>query len=191
MPSTHSRRLGVAGALVAGLAITGVAVAQSDTNQSGTTAHRADKSTVSGESNATVERQRGIVLEGSAPGIAVTVYENSVHGNSIQLVLGDPDEGSFGHLEQSEPFVVDGVLDATVDVDGRTVTLSGTVAPSGRPARLVEPLQDAGEQIVARGTNTPLVADVVLNVDGASAPLEFAPAFAYDLEVRKVTLYGN
>lgn len=112
----------VAGALVAGLAITGVAVAQSGGDQA------ADRKIVVAASKPDVERQQGIVLEGSAPGLAATI---------------------------------------------------------------VEPLQDNGEQIVSKGTNTPLRADVVMSLDGTTIPLDFVPAFAYDLQVRKVALGGS
>jgi len=144
----------------------------------------------------TVEHQAGVVLEGTADlggtPVLVTVYDNSRYGSSIQVVLGDPDEGGhIGYAEQATPYVVDGRLDATVQVDGRPLTLTGTVTPAGRPTRLVEPMQDGGEQLITRGTNTDLVADVNLGYRGDTASVAFAPAFAFDLEVRRVTLYGN
>jgi hypothetical protein len=147
------------------------------------------------EAPTSVETQRGLVLEGSGEinglDVQVTVYENSLYGNSVQVVVGDPDEGNIGAFEQAAPFVVDGELSATVQIGGKSATLSGTVESNGRPERVVEPIQDGGEQMVTRGTNTALSADVTLTFDGASAPVDFAPAFAYELEVRKVTLYGR
>ena len=165
--------------LFGGAAGTGMAVAHSPEEQSAAT------------SRTTSERQHGLVLEGSAPGVMVFVYENSLHGNSVQVVLGDPDDDRIGYAEQAEPFVVEGVLSATVEIDGQPVTIDGTVSPGGRPTRIVEPMQDGGEQIVTRGTNTPLAVDASLTTAGSSVPLEFAPAFAYDLSVRRVTLYGR
>jgi hypothetical protein len=147
------------------------------------------------EAPTSVETQRGLVLEGSGQingvSLQVTVYENSLYGNSVQVVLGDPDEGNIGAAEQDAPFVVEGELDATVRIGGRSATLSGTVESTGRTERVVEPVQDGGEQIVTRGTNTALLTDVTLTYDGASVPVEFAPAFAYELQVRKVSLYGR
>ena len=135
------------------------------------------------------------MLEGSgeAGGLAVsaTVYENDRYGNSVQVVLGNPDDDRIGYAEQEQAFLVDGHLTATVEIEGRAAVLSGTVVPSGRPERLVDPGQDAGEQRVVRGTHTALVTDVVLTYDGITVPLQFSPAFAYDLEVRSVDLYGN
>ena len=139
-----------------------------------------------------VEIQRGVVLEGYGDGAFVTVYENSRYGNSLQVVLGDPDEGGHvGYVEQSDPVVVDGVLTVTLDIDGFPAELSGTVTPTGRPERLVEPMQDAGEQLVTRGTHTRLLTDITLSYRGTVVSLAFDPAFAYDLEVRRTTLYGS
>lgn len=142
-----------------------------------------------------VERQSGIVMEGSAElngtPIAVTVYENSLYGNSIQLVLGDPEDDHIGHVEQQAPFVVDGHLAAEVRLDGDVVALFGTVEATGRPERSTEPTRDAGEQIVSRGTHTQLATDVTLSWGGEQVAVTFAPAFAYDLEVQRVDLYGG
>ena len=182
--------------LIAGLGIAGAATA----DDAAKPVQRPTPTTVTSDSadqaNVNVEHQRGIVLEGSGLAgdlpVAVTVYENSLHGNSIQLVLGDPDNGGqIGFVEQADPFVVHGVLDATVDVDGRTVELTGTVEETGRTTKVTEPIQDAGEQVVSKGTHTQLLTDVTLSIDEESVALEFAPAFAYDLEIRKVALYGN
>ncbi len=138
-----------------------------------------------------VEHQAGKVMEGTADGVMVTVYENSMYGSSIQVVLGDPDEENFGYVEQAGPFVHDGVLDVTIDVKGTPVRLHGTVTETGRPEKIRESYQDAGQQIVDKGTHTQLATDVDVTIRGTSAPVSFAPAFAYDLESRKVTLYGR
>jgi hypothetical protein len=200
MHTNTTRLVLVATTLVAGLGIAGAAVAQGGENpaQSTTVADPA-RQTVPAQpptqNTPTVEQERGIVLEGSgeADGLAAstTVYENDRYGNSVQVVLGDPDDDRIGYAEQAQPFVVDGHLTATVEIDGRPAVLSGTVVASGRPERLVDPGQDAGEQRVVRGTHTALVTDVTLSYDGTTVPLQFAPAFAYDLEVRTVDLYGN
>jgi hypothetical protein len=145
-------------------------------------------------SRVTVEHQAGVVMEGTTSvgtPLMVTVYENSKYGNSIQVVLGDPDDENFGYVEQAGAFIEDGVLDVTIDVKGTPVTLRGSVVETGRPENIRESYQDAGQQIVDKGTHTQLGADVVAIVDGDSAPVSFAPAFAYDLESRKVTLYGR
>jgi hypothetical protein len=182
-------RLGLAAGALVVLSAAGVAAAQAA--PSGT----ADRSTASTpvveHGSPTVEQQTGIVVEasGSARGItaSVTLYENSEHGNSVQVVLG---EDLIGYAEPAG-LVVDGAVNATVEIDGKQATVTGTLSPSGRPEKLVEPTQDAGEQVVTRGTHTPLVGDLTVTYDGVSVPLHLDTAFAYDLEVRRVALYGH
>jgi hypothetical protein len=194
MRNIHPKLILVGSLLVAGLSVAGAATADTPaTEQRGTTSPAAvDPSPKSGVD---VERQRGIVLEGAGVidglDVTATVYENSLHGNSIQVVVGDPDDGQIGFVEQEQPFAVDGVLRATVEIDGKTAELTGTVEETGRATRVTEPVQDAGEQIISKGTHTQLLADVNLTFDGDVAKLAFAPAFAYDLEIRKVDLYGR
>lgn len=191
MSTTHST-------LRLGLATAGVAAAIAATlTGAGASTSAAEPSSYSTESVATptrVETQRGLVLEGtgSVGGQAVTVYlnENSTYGNSLQVVLGDPEDDQIGFLEQATPFVTDGVLDVVVDVAGTPVRLSGTVTPTER-TKVVEPLQDGGEQLVTRGTHTQLATAIIASIGGASGELAAAPAFAFDLEVRRVALYGG
>lgn len=187
-------------ATAAALTLTLAAAATAGTAGAPATKGRAAEATTqsvqaAAEAPTSVEIQRGLVLEGSGEingaSLQVTVYENSLYGNSVQIVVGDPDEGNIGASEQTAAFVVGGQLNASVQIGGKTATLSGTVESTGRPERVVEPIQDAGERIVTRGTNTALRANVTLTFDGAAAHVEFAPAFAYELEVRKVSLYGR
>ena len=143
-----------------------------------------------------VEHQVGKVLEGTAvlgdgTPVMTTIYENSMHGSSVQVVLGDPDDENIGYVEQAGPFFQAGVIDVTVDVNGTPVRFQGTATETGKPTKIVEPIQDGGEQIVTRGTNTPLATDITVTAGSASAAVEFAPAFAFDLVSRKVTLYGR
>jgi hypothetical protein len=178
-----------AGALVV-LTAAGVAAAQAAPSGA------ADRSTTSSPAvdrgSPAVEQQSGIVVEasGSAAGItaSVTLYENSEHGNSVQVVLG---EDLIGYAEPASALVVDGTVEQSVLVDGTPATVTGTLTGSGRPEKLVEPMQDAGEQIVTRGTHTALVGDLTLTYDGVTVPLHLDNAFAYDLEVRRVALYGR
>lgn len=190
MFSTTLRRAGLAGVATATLA--GLLATAAPTNATDSRTERADRvGATTAAARPLVEHQAGIVLECTGDGVLVTVYENAVYGNSATVVLGDPDAGHFGYAEQTAPFLVDGQLSVVVDVEGVTATVTGSVAPNGQPTRIVEPMQDAGEQIVTRGTNTPLAADLVADIAADVVPLDCAPAFAYDLEVRKVTLYGN
>lgn len=191
-------RLGVATIALLGLSAAGVAAAQAapSTAQERPTrsAQGVDRGVDQGVDQAapTVEHQSGIIVEASGNSgsttASVTVYENSQYGNSVQVVLG---EDLIGYAEPATAVLVDGAVDVTVEVDGRTATLTGTLAPAGRPEKTVEPTQDAGEQIVTRGTHTALAGELTLTYDGVTVPLHLDNAFAYDLEVRRVALYGH
>ena len=197
MHITTKHFLVVGAVLVSGLGVAGAAVAGTPENTRPTAASPAAAATATATENGNVrvETQHGLVLEGSGTlggqPVMVTVYENSLHGSSVQVVLGDPEDDQIGYAEQAAPFVVDGVLDATVEIDGRLAHLEGSVQESGRPTKLTEPIQDAGEEIITKGTHTQLVTDVTIDYAGTTASLAFAPAFAFDLETRKVALYGN
>ena len=167
-----------AGLVAAGLGAAGAALASVPSEHAGP--------------RTTVETQRGIVLECHGEGVQATVYENSRYGNSLVVIVGDPGDDLFGSVERDAPFVVDGRLDETVAVrGGHTATIAGTLAPTGRPTRITEPVQDAGEQVVSRGTNRPLATDLVVTVDGTATPVTCDPAFTFDLEVRRTRLYGG
>lgn len=183
-------RLGVATIALLGLSAAGVAAAQAAPS----TAQERPTTSAQGvdRGEPTVEHQTGIVVEASGTSgsttASVTVYENSQYGNSVQVVLG---EDLIGYAEPATAVLVDGAVDVTVEVDGRTATLTGTLAPAGRPEKTVEPTQDAGEQIVTRGTHTALAGELTLTYEGVTVPLHLDNAFAYDLEVRRVALYGH
>jgi hypothetical protein len=194
MRKIHTKLILVGSLLVAGLGVAGAATAN-DTPTSEPSGTTAPVAVDHPESGVNVEHQRGIVLEGAGViggrDVTVTVYENSLHTNTIQVVVGDPDDGLIGFVEQEQSFVINGVLEASVEIDGQTSDLKGTVEETGRAKKVTEPVQDAGEQIISKGTHTQLLVDVNLSFDGDSAKLAFAPAFAYDLEIRKVALYGR
>ena len=189
--NTISTRFAIATAvLVAGIGITGATVAQGgepqDTGRQAGATTPAETPPDTARVRATHE-QHGTVLEGtgSAGGRTVTVYvyENDVHGNSAQVVLGDPADDRIGAVEQEQAFVVDGMLTASVAIEGRSATITGTVSPSGAETTRVDPALDS-EPTVVRGTHTPLDADLVVTYGGTTVPLQVSPAFAYDLVVR-------
>lgn len=190
MKNTTTRFVVGAALLAAGIGITGAAVAQGDEPRA---AERRASTTPAEETPPDTARarptheQHGVVIEGTggAGGRALTVYvyDNDAHGSSVQVVVGDPGDDRIGAAEQDEAFVVDGRLSATVDIDGRTATITGTVAPSGADATPVDPSLDS-EPTVLRGTHTPLNADLVVTYGGRTVPLQVSTAFAFDLTVR-------
>lgn len=194
MKNTTARRAGIAlgAVLLAGSLAAGAAQAA----RAPESAPRATTAAAPATDTVHLETERGHVLEGYAEvggvPVTLTVYENSTHGNFAQVVLGDLEQdGAIGSVEQTDPFIVDGQLDLTLEVGGSPFELHGTVTPVGKAERLTEALQDNGEQVVSRGTHRQLDVDVTATYAGHSGAVSFAPAFAYDLTTRRVALYGN
>jgi hypothetical protein len=79
--------------------------------------------------------ERGIVLEchGEAHGLQVwtSVYENQRYGNVVQVVIGDPDDGHGNSKDTDEKFLVDGVVKASVKVDGKRALVEGAAERHG------------------------------------------------------------
>ncbi len=140
--------------------------------------------------------ERGIVVEctghvGTGAGgtdVWTSVYENSRYGNTVQVVLGDPDEGHGKNKEQDAKFLQDGVLTASLKVEGTPVAIGGTAERRGKRIKVYESIDDAGMRVVTKGFHRRLRTDLVVTVDGVSAPLTCKPAFYYDLQVKRIPI---
>jgi len=140
--------------------------------------------------------EKGIVVEctgevhDGTESLAVwtSVYENSRFGNSVQLVLGDPDEGNGKLKEQQGKFLVGGQLEAKISVKGTRVVIAGTAERRGKRTKVDEVIEDAGMQVVSKGFHRRLRTDLTVTVAGVSAPLACAPAFFYHLRVKKTPI---
>ncbi len=134
--------------------------------------------------------ERGIVIEctGDAHGVQVwtSVYENQRYGNTVQVVIGDPDDGNGNLRETDEKFLVDGAVKASVKVDGKKAVIKGTAVRYGARSRVYEEYGDAGFLIKTRGFHRQLRTDLVATYAGKVVPLTCDPAFYYDLEVKKI-----
>lgn len=133
-----------------------------------------------------IVRERGIVLEGRGTWrgqpVTVFVYENQEHGNSLQIVVGDPDGKHAISVGQGrDAYVVDGVLNVGLDVDGDLAVVEGSVTESGHPEPVTEPAPD-GDLVTAAGKHTRLLVDATFEYRGTIVDLTFTEAFAYDLE---------
>ncbi|HET9499188.1 MAG TPA: hypothetical protein VFO98_02890 [Marmoricola sp.] len=190
MHTTPARRaaLALSVALVGGSVLAGAAYA-SDEPATSTTASPAASTPVQ------VTREHGSILEGYAvvggTPVLITLYENSTHGSSLQVVVGDPEEDRIGYVEQAGAFIVEGNLDVTLPVGEEQLRLRGTVTGTGQLDPVDERVKDNGFQIITSGTHEQLAAQVTVDHAGESAGATFAPAIAYDLEVRKIRLYGG
>jgi len=178
MNKQTSRGLAAVGALVAGLA---------GTVLSGATISSADAAAAP-----EWKSERGVVIEctGNAQGLQVytSVYENHRYGNTVQVVLGDPDDGNGASRNTEDRFLVDGVVRAQVKVDGKRATIKGTAERRGARTKVREEHEDAGFLIKVRGFHRRLHTDLVATYAGKTVPLTCDTAFYYDLEVKKIPL---
>ena len=136
--------------------------------------------------------ERGIVIEcrGDAHGVQVwtSVYENQRYGNTVQVVIGGPDDGNGNSKNSDEKFLVDGVVHASVKVDGKKAVIKGTAERYGARSKVYEEYDDAGFLIKTRGFHRQLDTDLVATYAGKTVPLTCDPAFYYDLEVKKIPI---
>ena len=136
------------------------------------------------------ERERGIVLEctGHAHGVQVyaSLYENQRYGNTLQVVLGDPDDGNGASKETDDKFVVDSVVKASVKVGGKRVLVEGVAERHGPRTKVYDEYEDAGYLVKTRGYHRQVVTDMGARYAGKVIPLACDTAFAYDLEVKKI-----
>lgn len=135
---------------------------------------------------ATTVRERGIVLEGTGiwrgQPVKVFVYENQKYGNALQIVVGDPDgKHAIGAGEGRGPYVVDGVLNVGLDVDGDLAVVKGSVTESSDPRQAAESAPD-GELVTAEGTHTPLLVEATFTYRGKTVDLKFTRALGYALK---------
>ena len=136
--------------------------------------------------------ERGHVIEcsGDAHGVQVwtSVYENQRYGNTVQVVIGDPDAGHGNSKNSDEKFLVDGAVLASVRVDGKKAVIKGTAERHGARSKVYDEYDDAGFHIKTRGFHRQLATDLVATYAGKTVPLTCDPAFYYDLEVKKIPI---
>jgi hypothetical protein len=136
--------------------------------------------------------ERGIVIEcrGQAHGVQVwtSVYENQRYGNTVQVVIGDPDDGNGNLRNTDDKFLADGVVNASVKVHGKKAVIKGVAERYGARTKVYEEYDDAGFLIKTRGFHRQLRTDLVARYDGTVVPLTCDPAFSYDLEVKKIPI---
>jgi len=136
--------------------------------------------------------EHGIVIEcsGDAHGVQVwtSVYENQRYGNIVQVVIGGPDAGHGNSRNSDDKFLVDGVVKASVKVDGKRAAVKGTAERYGARSKVYEEFDDAGILIKTRGFHRQLETDLVATYAGKTVPLTCDPAFYYDLEVKKIPI---
>ncbi|CAL9358137.1 hypothetical protein [Streptomyces sp. Tu 3180] len=139
----------------------------------------------------TVTREKGHVLActGTASGVEVTadLYDNDVFGTHAAVSVRTPDDeyvrggeteaGLFRKGRVEREFVVGSETSGTA----RTVVISGAYVRSGLPKRVHEVYDEPYGQVVTKGWNYPLKADVTARTMGQQVKLTCGDAFAYKL----------
>jgi hypothetical protein len=139
----------------------------------------------------TVTREKGHVLActGTAAGVevAVDLYENNVFGTHAAVSVQTPDDqyvqggeteaGLFHKGRVEREFVVDSESSGSA----HTVVVSGVYTRSGLPKRVHEVYDEPFGQVVTKGWNYPLKADVTVRTMGRQVKLTCGDAFAYKL----------
>ncbi len=171
---------------LAGLAVIGMAAAGVLTAAPSSAAPALERSA------RTTTVERGVVLEctGSAHGTDayVNVYENDRYANYLQVVLND-DPDLAASREPADLWRA-GKVRGAIRVGGERAVVRGTAIRVGRPTRVHEELDDAGQHIVSDGVHRRLRTDLVLRYDGVRIPLTCDTAFAYRLTVTKTDTTG-
>lgn len=190
---TATRSLVLGGVLAGVLALGAVQASGDDAPVAELKAGSSSRSTQAAvdddRSKAPTTSERGIVLEGTGTWrgrpVAIFVYENQRYGNSLQMVIGDPDgDHAIGAGEGRDPYVIDGVLDVGLEVDGDLAVVRGSVIESGDPRPATGSDTD-GELVATTGTHTPLLVEATFDYRGETVDLRFATSFAYDLESQR------
>ena len=84
--------------------------------------------------------------------------------------------------------LVDGVVKASVKVDGKRALVEGAAERHGARTKVYEQFDDAGFLIKTRGFHRPLLTDMGFRYAGTYVPLVCDTAFVYDLEVKKIPI---
>jgi hypothetical protein len=136
--------------------------------------------------------ERGIVVEcqGRKAGTTVRtyVYENHRYGNTVQVIVGGTDSDIRGTRNTTDKFLVDGVLKATVQVDGKRAVVKGTASRYGARIAVSESFDDGDMSVSSRGYQRKLRTDLVAKYDGKVIPLTCDTAFYYNLEVKRTPI---
>jgi hypothetical protein len=139
--------------------------------------------------------ERGVVLEctGNRHGLDayVSLYENDVHGNVVQVVLDDDPELA-GHRAPAD-ILSAGEVRTGVRIGDHWARIRGTArkVPVAQRTPVHEEMDDAGEHLVVDGFHRALVDHVVLRYAGTRVPLTCEPAFAYRLTVTRTDITGD
>jgi hypothetical protein len=137
----------------------------------------------------TTTHERGIVVEctGTIKGrpVYTSLYENNTVRNTIQIVIGDDDRQVGGSRDTDKDFLENQRIRGVLKVAGKRALVSGAAHRVGHRTTVHEVHDDAGQHITVDGFHRRLDTGATLTWKGATAPLDCANAFVYDLQVTK------
>ena len=139
--------------------------------------------------------ERGVVLEctGSRHGLDayVSLYENDLHGNVVQVILDDDPE--LAAHRAPDDILSAGEIRTGVRIGEHRARIRGTArrVPIAQRTPVHEEMDDAGQHLVVDGFHRALVDDLVLRYDGTRVPLTCEPAFAYRLTITRTDVTGD
>ena len=128
--------------------------------------------------------EKGVVIEctGHLDGqdVYVSLYENNRYSNVVQVNVGE-----VGSSREVRDIVRAGRVRAALRIDGSIARVAGSVSVTGRPTRVHEELDDAGQHIVSDGTHRALSTRLRVSFRGERSRLTCDNAFRYRLRVTK------
>lgn len=181
-PTSHrrGRRTGLTGVIGVGLLAAGLVGGGA-----------AFASTAAAASSTTHER--GDVLEchgrWKAYRVLVTVYENDVYGNHLQMVLRDGTKILGGGGETDRNLVRGDRVSASMPLEGEhrgRVRGDAVLQPGKEPVH--EEFDDAGQHVVIDGWHKQRTTDLTFAYRGTAKPLTCETAFRYDLTTEKTDI---
>ncbi|GAA1975922.1 hypothetical protein GCM10009798_41470 [Nocardioides panacihumi] len=132
----------------------------------------------------TTSVEKGVVIECSGQvggrSVYVSLYENSRYVNVVQVNVGDD-----GASREVHDIVRAGRVRAAVRIGDSTARVTGVVRLTGRPTRVHDEQDDAGQHIVSDGTHRALATRLRLSLNGDKARLTCDNAFRYRLRVTR------
>jgi hypothetical protein len=129
--------------------------------------------------------QRGFVVEctGRLSGrpVHASLYENDSAVNVVEVGIGAA--GAAREVADIADLAHGGRVRAAVRLDGARARITGTLRVTGRPTRIRQEQDDAGQHIVAAGRHRAITAALRISFRGDTTRLECANAFQYRLRV--------
>ncbi|GAB3789083.1 hypothetical protein [Nocardioides ungokensis] len=138
---------------------------------------------------ATTTHEVGNVIECTATikgrAVYASLYENNLHGNVIQVVIGKGDNQVGGSRQVAGGFIDHKQVHGSIVVGGRRAVIDGHASRRVKRTPVHEEYDDAGEHITVDGYHRKLAKDLTLTWRHRTVQLSCDNAFFYDLQVTR------